>query len=84
MNVLFSVVLLKINLLTYLLTYFSPNWSASTAAFRRLIDDVHVHPSLGRYWTPLTGFQRSSDTRSCISRSSCGRSQRSRASSLPG
>ena len=67
-----------------LMHVFSPNWSASTAASRRLSDDIHVHPSLGRYLPPLTGFQRSSDTRSCIGRSSCARSQRSRASSPRG
>ena len=44
---------------------------------RRLSDNIHVHPSLGRYWPPLAGSQRSSDIRSCSRRSSCARTQRS-------
>ena len=35
---------------------------------RLLSDDIHVHTSLGRYWPPLAGSQRSSDTRSCSGR----------------
>ena len=51
---------------------------------RRLSDDIHVNPTLGRSWPPLTGSQRSSDNRSCSRRSSCARPQRSRASSPRG
>ena len=51
---------------------------------RRLSDDIHVHPSIGRSSPPLECSQHSSDARSCSGRGSCSRPQRSRASSPQG
>ena len=62
-------------------TFPSPDVCFFSELVGRLSDGIHVHPSLGRSWSPLAGSQRSSDTRSCSGRTSCARPQRSRASS---